>query len=75
VLAEGLGRARAAAAGRDLVAIASVTGTSGDPQHYGAQVHRLAAAGIVVEPDNRSAAALAAAVIVAAASAGGRRTG
>lgn len=73
VLAAGLGRARAAAAGRDLVAIASVTGTSGDPQQYGAQVHRLAAAGIIVEPDNRSAAALAAAVIVAAASAGGRR--
>jgi succinyl-CoA synthetase alpha subunit len=60
VLAEGVARARR---GRELVAIASVTGTPEDPQDFHAQVRTLEAAGIVVEPDNRSAASLAAAVL------------
>ena len=41
------------------VIIASVTGTEADPQHYSAQVERLLAAGVVVEPSNASAARLA----------------
>jgi succinyl-CoA synthetase alpha subunit len=63
VLAEGVEEARAGARGRPLVAIASVTGTPGDPQDYHGQVRSLTAAGIIVEPDNRQAAALAAAVL------------
>jgi hypothetical protein len=63
VLAEGVEEARAAARGRALTAIASITGTPGDPQDYDGQLRSLTAAGIVVEPDNRRAAALAAAVL------------
>jgi succinyl-CoA synthetase alpha subunit len=65
VLAAGVEEARAAARGRDveIVAIASVTGTPDDPQDSRAQVRRLEAAGIVVEPDNRAAAQLAAAIL------------
>ncbi|MBI5836865.1 MAG: acyl-CoA synthetase FdrA [Candidatus Eisenbacteria bacterium] len=70
VLAEGVERARVAARGRELVAVASVTGTPGDPQDFGAQVRRLEAAGITVEADNRSAAALAAAMLASGAGAG-----
>jgi len=66
VLVAGLERARAAAGGRDLVAVASVTGTDDDPQDHSEQTRRLAAAGVAVAPDNRAAAALAAAVLAAA---------
>ena len=69
VLAEGVTRARdaARARGRDLVAVASVTGTPDDPQDSRAQTRALEAAGIVVAADNRAAASLAAAVLAAAA--------
>ncbi len=60
LLAEGWAAATAAAGGRGLVAVASVTGTDEDPQRYGEQRHRLEAAGIIVMPDNRTAARLAA---------------
>ncbi len=63
VLADGVRAARVAAGGRRLVAIASVTGTDDDPQDFRAQVRTLAAADIVVAPDNRAAAALAAAIL------------
>ena len=63
MLAEGVDGARHRAPGRELVAIASVTGTNGDPQGYEAQVRRLANAGVTVETDNRRAALLAAAVL------------
>jgi succinyl-CoA synthetase alpha subunit len=63
VLAEGVDQARRRAHGRELVAIASVTGTDGDPQGYEAQVRRLANAGVTVETDNRRAALFAAAVL------------
>ena len=56
-------RAVAASRGRDLVAIASVTGTPDDPQDSRLQVRELEAAGVVVEPSNAAAAALAAAVL------------
>jgi FdrA protein len=72
VLAEGLERVRAKARGRNLVAIASVTGTDEDPQDWRAQVRRLEAAGVVVEADNRAAAVLAAAVLTRVANAGPR---
>jgi len=63
VLAAGVEQARRRAPGRELVAIASVTGTAGDPQGYEAQVRRLADAGVTVETDNRRAALFAAAVL------------
>jgi hypothetical protein len=63
VLAGGVDQARRHAPGRELVAIASVTGTDGDPQGYEAQVRRLADAGVTVETDNRRAALFAAAVL------------
>jgi FdrA protein len=63
VLAEGVDQARRRASGRELAAIASVTGTDGDPQGYEAQVRRLADAGVTVETDNRRAALFAAAVL------------
>ena len=68
VLAVGVERARTTARcrGREIVAIASVTGTPDDPQDSRAQVRRLAAAGVVVENDNRLAATLAALVLNAA---------
>lgn len=53
---------RAAAAGRRLVAVASVTGTSGDPQGLERQVARLEEAGIIVMPSNAEAARFAALV-------------
>jgi hypothetical protein len=67
ILAEGVNRASdaARARGRDLVAVASVTGTPDDPQDSRAQTHTLEAAGIVVAADNRAAAALVAAVLAA----------
>jgi len=67
VLAAGVEQARRRARGRELVAVASVTGTDGDPQGYDGQVRRLADAGITVETDNRRAARFAAAVLGGAA--------
>lgn len=55
-------RREAAASGRSLVAVASVVGTSGDPQGLDRQVTRLEAAGIVVLPSNAEAARFAALV-------------
>jgi FdrA protein len=63
VLAAGVEQARRHARGRELLAVASVTGTDGDPQGYEAQVRRLADAGVTVETDNRRAALFAAAVL------------
>jgi len=65
VLRDGLERARALASrrSRKLVAIASVTGTQDDPQDSAEQTRKLAAAGVVVMPDNAQAAQLAAAVL------------
>ena len=63
VLAGGVDQARRRAHGRELVAVASVTGTDQDPQGYEAQVRRLADAGVTVETDNRRAALFAAAVL------------
>jgi len=60
LLVEGVEAARAK---RDVVAIASVTGTDFDPQDARAQARKLEAAGIVLMPDNRVASQLAAAVI------------
>jgi len=56
-------RAQARARGREILAIASVTGTPLDPQDSRAQASRLEAAGILVEPSNYAAARLAAAVL------------
>jgi FdrA protein len=55
-------RADARAAGRHLVAVASVCGTDDDPQHRGRQAARLRAAGVLVEESNARAALLAGAV-------------
>ena len=67
LLAEGVDQARRRARGRELVAIASVTGTDGDRQGYETQGRRLADAGVTVETDNRRAAQFAAAVLGRAA--------
>jgi len=63
VLAAGVDQARRRARGRELLAVASVTGTAEDPQGYEVQVRRLADAGVTVETDNRRAALFAAAVL------------
>jgi FdrA protein len=65
LLAESIEQARERFAERPLVALASVTGTSSDPQGYERSRERLAAAGIHVLPDNRRAAELCAAVLAA----------
>jgi FdrA protein len=56
-------RVAAAAAGRRLAAVASVVGTSGDPQGLARQVSRLEAAGIEVLPSNAEAARFAALLV------------
>jgi len=48
---------------KDLIAIASLTGTDGDPQGFAEQQRKLVRAGITVMPDNRWAALLAAEVL------------
>jgi FdrA protein len=63
VLAAGVERARRAA-GRNLIALASVTGTDADPQDAGGQRRILESAGITVLPDNRTAAMGAAALLI-----------
>jgi FdrA protein len=52
-------RARAADAGRELIVVASVTGTEGDPQGLNRQVRALEEGGTVVAPCNAAAARLA----------------
>ena len=52
-------RARAMRAGRELIVIGSVCGTSGDPQGLERQESRLAAAGVRLAPSNARAARLA----------------
>ncbi|MBN1991166.1 MAG: acyl-CoA synthetase FdrA [Anaerolineae bacterium] len=51
-------RQRAAAAGRELVVVASVTGTEEDPQPLSRQVQTLEEVGVVVVPCNAAAARL-----------------
>jgi succinyl-CoA synthetase alpha subunit len=55
-------RHRARAVGRHLAVVASVCGTTDDPQPRAAQVASLSAAGVVVMPSNAQAARLAARV-------------
>lgn len=64
-LAPAVAKARkiAAAAGQELIIIASVTGTESDPQGYNRQVRALTSAGVVVSQSNASAARLAAFVV------------
>ncbi len=57
-------RAAAAAAGRDLVVVATVCGTDEDPQNRAHQVAQLEAVGVLVEETNARAAALAGAIVV-----------
>jgi hypothetical protein len=52
-------RARATRAGRELIVIGSVCGTSGDPQGLQGQESRLSAAGVRLAPSNARAARLA----------------
>jgi len=52
-------RQRASQEGRELLVIASVTGTDGDPQGYTRQVQRLREAGAIVSVNNATAARLA----------------
>jgi FdrA protein len=62
--------ALAAESGRELVFIASVTGTELDPQRLSRQVETMEEAGVMVCPSNAAAARLAAAVVVQAGSEG-----
>jgi len=57
------GRAVAAEAGRELVFVASVTGTEEDPQNLTRQVQALEEAGIIVCQSNAAAARLCAAIV------------
>ena len=63
----GAARADAAAEGRRFAVVASVCGTSGDPQDLGAQEARLAQAGVILAPSNARAAWLAARIVAPAA--------
>jgi FdrA protein len=57
------GNALAAEAGRELVFVASVTGTDADPQGLTRQVQALEAAGVNICPSNAAAARLCAAIV------------
>jgi succinyl-CoA synthetase alpha subunit len=76
--AEALARAieaateEAARDGRRFAVVASVCGTSGDPQNLVAQEARLAETGVILAPSNAQAAALAARIVSPAAVATGR---
>jgi hypothetical protein len=59
-------RRAAAAAGRGLVVIASVCGTSSDPQGLDRQAAQLSDCGVLLAPTNAQAARLAAIVLRAA---------
>jgi FdrA protein len=56
-------RRAAVAGGRDLVAVASVVGTDGDPQDLRRQIATLEAAGVEVLPSNAQAARFAALLV------------
>ncbi len=56
-------RARAASEGRELLVVASVTGTEEDPQKLSRQVDRLEGAGAIVAPCNAAAAKLAGMIV------------
>jgi succinyl-CoA synthetase alpha subunit len=75
-LASAINAARkdAAGAGRRFAVVASVCGTSRDPQNLDAQEAQLAEAGVVLAPSNARAAALAARIVAPAAVAAGRLT-
>ena len=64
-------REEAARDGRRFAVVASVCGTSGDPQNLIAQEDRLAEAGVLLAPSNAQAAALAARIVAPAAVAAG----
>ncbi len=64
-------RADAARADRRFVVVASVCGTSSDPQNLAAQEARLAEAGVILAPSNAQAAVLAARIVASAAVAAG----
>ncbi len=51
-------RARLSESGKDLVAVASVTGTDQDPQDLGQSIASLEAAGVIVMPSNAQAVRL-----------------
>ena len=65
-------RQDAADAGRRFAVVASVCGTSRDPQNLDAQEAQLAEAGVILAPSNARAAALAALIVAPAAVAAGR---
>jgi len=65
-------REDAANAGRRFAVVASVCGTSRDPQNLDAQEAQLAEAGVILAPSNARAAALAARIVAPAAVAAGR---
>jgi hypothetical protein len=65
-------RVNAANEGRRFAVVASVCGTSGDPQDLVAQEARLAQAGVILAPSNARAAALAARIVAPATVAAGR---
>jgi FdrA protein len=64
-LAQAVHRARreAAASGRELAFVASVTGTEADPQRLSRQVKALEEAGVTVCPSNAAAARLVAKIV------------
>ena len=64
-------RADAAREGRRFAVVASVCGTSGDPQDLGAQEARLAEVGVILAPSNARAASLAARIVAPATVAAG----
>jgi FdrA protein len=61
--AVGRGRGLALENGREILFIASVTGTPGDPQGYDRQVRALEEIGVLVCPSNAAAARLAARIV------------
>ena len=65
ILAEGVRQAREVAREheREIVAVASITGTPSDPQGFDTQRRYLEDAGVVVMPDNFRAASLVAAIL------------
>jgi FdrA protein len=65
-------REDAARGGRRFAVVASVCGTSRDPQNLDAQEAQLAEAGVILAPSNARAAALAARIVAPAAVAAGR---
>jgi FdrA protein len=63
----GAAREQAAGAGRRFAVVASVCGTSSDPQGLVAQEARLVEAGVILAPSNAQAAVLAARIVAPAA--------